>query len=153
MSTLQITSTSPSSTKRIAAQLASLLKPPYVLLLEGDLGSGKTTFVSGFVEGLQQADPIQVQSPTFALARTYETIPRVHHIDLYRLHKASSLAELGLLDLIDDTKAFVLVEWPNNCNVGYPAHAIRVSFPSNISAKRKLKFTIPDDLNINLSAQ
>lgn len=100
------------STERLGAEIALLVKPPLILKLEGDLGAGKTTFVRGFVRALPGGRDVTVQSPTFALARTYPTTPPVHHLDLYRLRHPSELSELGLLELIEDSQAFSLVEWP-----------------------------------------
>lgn len=100
-------------TEAFAAQLARTLKP-CVLLLEGELGAGKTTFTRGFVSAF--ATGVTVQSPTFALARTYATTPPVHHLDLYRLETGveRALIELGLMEMLTDEHAFALVEWPRD---------------------------------------
>lgn len=100
------------ATERLAGEIAAAVKPPLVLLLEGDLGAGKTTFARGFVRALPGGDKVTVQSPTFALARSYPTTPPVHHLDLYRLEDAGGLEELGLLDMLEEPGAISLVEWP-----------------------------------------
>ena len=114
---LKETTSSAKATEALAASLAQKLvdegRVPLVLLLTGDLGAGKTTFVRGFVRGLAGGDGVVVQSPTFALARTYPTTPPVHHLDLYRLQDtttADGVVELGLVDLCADGVSFV--EWP-----------------------------------------
>lgn len=96
---------SEAETRRLAARLAADLEPGAVLLLSGDLGSGKTAFVRGLAEGLG-IDPGEVTSPTFTLAHEYGggRLPLVH-VDLYRLDRAdvddlgvdTELAERGVL--------------------------------------------------------
>lgn len=99
-------------TRRVGAELARRLSPGDVVLLEGDLGSGKTVFVKGLAEGLG-LDPDDVSSPSFALVHEYGPAgkpPALVHADLYRLpEKGASLEDLGL----DARGAAVLaVEWP-----------------------------------------
>lgn len=105
-------SRSATQTKKIAAQLAKTLTP-CLILLKGDLGVGKTTFVQGFIQSLCPQTPIKVQSPTFALARSYETTPPVHHLDLYRLDTGLHSIDIGIEHLLEDPNAFILVEWPD----------------------------------------
>jgi tRNA threonylcarbamoyladenosine biosynthesis protein TsaE len=84
-----------------------------VLLVEGDLGAGKTTFVQGLAAGLGVTDP--VTSPTFTLMRVLECpgdrpVRRLLHADLYRLDHLKEVVDLGLLELVDDG-AVAAVEW------------------------------------------
>jgi tRNA threonylcarbamoyladenosine biosynthesis protein TsaE len=81
-----------------------------VVLLEGNLGAGKTTLAKGIVKGLGAAPPEEVSSPTFTLIHEYGDAPKVYHIDLYRLDEPRQLATLGL-DEIFDREAIVLIEW------------------------------------------
>jgi tRNA threonylcarbamoyladenosine biosynthesis protein TsaE len=81
-----------------------------VVLLIGDLGSGKTTIAKGIVEGLGAAAPEDVSSPTFTLIHEFSGARRVYHIDLYRLDTAAEVATLGLDDLFEQDAA-VLIEW------------------------------------------
>lgn len=90
--------------------LARELEPPCLVLLEGELGSGKTTLVKGIVAGLGAAREEQVNSPTFTLVHEYGNGVRVYHIDLYRIEEPRELATLGLEDLMV-AKATVIVEW------------------------------------------
>lgn len=106
------------ATEALGARLARALTPPAVVLLDGDLGAGKTTLTRGFVRALPGGDAVLVQSPTFALARTYPTTPVVHHLDLYRLDDDGALDALGLRDLLDDPVAVSLVEWPRALPAG-----------------------------------
>jgi tRNA threonylcarbamoyladenosine biosynthesis protein TsaE len=95
---------------RLAAALAVTDGAPAVLYLQGDLGTGKTTFARGFLEQLGVDTP--VRSPTYTLLELYEsgTISLLH-LDLYRLHSPSELDELGLREWARPGHAW-LVEWP-----------------------------------------
>ncbi len=100
-------------------ELANKLEPPCLVLLEGGLGSGKTTLVKGIVAGLGAAREDEVNSPTFTLVHEYggglhPTVPgsepKVYHVDLYRIEDPRELATLGLEDLMAHP-ATVIVEW------------------------------------------
>lgn len=78
-----------------------------LVLLEGDLGAGKTTFVRGLTRGVGSAAP--VASPTFQLVRVYAGRLQLAHVDLYRLEDGAELAGLGLEELLD--QGAVVVEW------------------------------------------
>ncbi len=94
-----------------AAELTLFARPGMALLLKGDLGAGKSTFVRAFIRALAPGQDFDVPSPTFTLVLTYdETRIPVAHADLYRIGSSPEIAELGLEDLL---KTHVLaVEWP-----------------------------------------
>jgi len=94
----------------LGEKLARELPQSGVVLLVGNLGAGKTTLAKGIAKGLGVASPEEVSSPTFTLIHEYGTPPRVYHVDLYRLERASEVARLGLDELFD-RKAVVLIEW------------------------------------------
>jgi len=97
-------------TEQLAAQLAASLRPGDVVLLSGELGSGKTTFVRGACRALGVGGP--VTSPTFTLARRYEDGPvPVSHVDLYRLAGAAD-DDPALLDEELGPDRIAFVEWP-----------------------------------------
>ena len=97
-------------TEQLAAQLAASLRPGDVVLLSGELGSGKTTFVRGACRALGIDGP--VTSPTFTLARRYEDGPvPVSHLDLYRLAGAAA-DDPSLLDEELGPDRIAFVEWP-----------------------------------------
>lgn len=130
-------------TEAVGAELARRLKPPLVVLLHGELGAGKTTFVRGFVGALAGGQSVTVQSPTFALARTYATTPPVHHLDLYRLEGAAGLEELGLLELLRDERAFSLVEWPRDLALSQPTASVRLTTDSSSADARRVEIEVP----------
>ncbi|MSP92590.1 MAG: tRNA (adenosine(37)-N6)-threonylcarbamoyltransferase complex ATPase subunit type 1 TsaE [Myxococcales bacterium] len=110
----------------LGAGLAAWLGPGDVVLLRGDLGAGKTTLVRGICRQLGVAAEA-VQSPTFALAHTYDGAAfAVHHLDLYRVADAAEFVAAGLAELLDDPDALALVEWPDVAGPWLPADAVRL---------------------------
>lgn len=97
------------ATAALGAELAADLAPGALVLLEGDLGAGKTALARAIIRSLAGDPLLDVPSPTFALVQPYDT-PRglVLHADLYRLGDPREVEELGLLD---NPEAIVLVEW------------------------------------------
>ena len=108
MPTLQIESGSVEETERLAARLARELEPGDVVLLSGELGAGKTTFVRGASRALGVT--ARVTSPTFTIGHRYPGVVDVSHLDLYRF-RGLSAAEWGDLEPYFDD-AVVFVEWP-----------------------------------------
>jgi tRNA threonylcarbamoyladenosine biosynthesis protein TsaE len=89
---------------------ATKLKAPVLVLLSGELGSGKTTLTKGIVSGLQAAEEDEVTSPTFTLLHEYGTEGKVFHGDLYRVESFHDFETLGLEDLFAKP-AIVILEW------------------------------------------
>jgi tRNA threonylcarbamoyladenosine biosynthesis protein TsaE len=111
----EFTTHSGADTIEVGRKLAQLLKPPQLLLLRGELGTGKTTLVKGIAQALDAAEPDEVTSPTFTLLHEYEGTRqgkpvKLYHIDVYRLEGERQLETLGLDELLTDD-ALVLVEW------------------------------------------
>lgn len=95
-------------TKALGAALAVLAQPRDIVLLSGELGSGKTAFTQGFAAGLGITE--HVVSPTFTIARDYDGRLRLHHLDVYRLDHLQEAVDLGLAELTDDG-GVTLIEW------------------------------------------
>jgi tRNA threonylcarbamoyladenosine biosynthesis protein TsaE len=111
----EFTSRSGADTIEVGRKLARLLKPPQLLLLQGELGTGKTTLVKGIAQALDAADPDEVTSPTFTLLHEYDGSldgkpVKLYHLDVYRLEGERQLESLGLDELLTPD-ALVLVEW------------------------------------------
>ncbi|MGH9189351.1 MAG: tRNA (adenosine(37)-N6)-threonylcarbamoyltransferase complex ATPase subunit type 1 TsaE [Acidimicrobiales bacterium] len=106
---IRAATTSVDETRSLAAGLAPLVQPGDLVLLDGDLGSGKTAFTQGLARGLGVTEP--VTSPAFTLARTYEAgrLPLVH-LDVYRLDRLQELLDIGITEMLDDDGVTV-VEW------------------------------------------
>jgi tRNA threonylcarbamoyladenosine biosynthesis protein TsaE len=105
------TTNSPEETIALGRELASLLVPPKIVVLRGDLGAGKTTLVKGIAEGFHAASHDDVTSPTFTLIHEYRSpAATLYHIDLYRIDTQRELETLGLDDLMTDNSV-LLIEW------------------------------------------
>lgn len=107
MATTTLVTVSPEETEAAAARLARHVRRGDLLLLSGEMGAGKTTFVRGLARGM--AVSADVMSPTFQLVRVYAGPIQLAHVDLYRLVDADELADLALDDLLEG--GAVVVEW------------------------------------------
>ena len=119
---MELQSSSPEETERIAAQLAAKLGPGDVVTVAGELGSGKTTFVRGACRALGVEGP--VTSPTFTIGHRYRGDVDVSHLDLYRFDNVSP-AEWGDLEPYFDG-AVCFVEWPEAAGDSLPSPRVRV---------------------------
>jgi tRNA threonylcarbamoyladenosine biosynthesis protein TsaE len=109
--TREYTTKSPEETIALGRELASLLTPPKLVVLRGDLGAGKTTLVKGIAEGFNAASQEDVTSPTFTLIHEYRgPSATLYHIDLYRVDTQRELETLGLDDLMTE-HSVLLIEW------------------------------------------
>ena len=112
MTTREYHTHSAEETIALGRTLAPELAPLRLVLLQGDLGTGKTTLVKGIAEALKAAPQEEVTSPTFTLIHEYrgpET--NVFHIDLYRIEKRRELDTLGIDELLTQEHNLLLVEW------------------------------------------
>jgi tRNA threonylcarbamoyladenosine biosynthesis protein TsaE len=111
--------TGPDGTERAGGELAARLGPGDVVLVSGELGSGKTTFVRGALRALGVAGP--VTSPTFVVGHAYDGAGGpVSHLDLYRLAGMGD-EDPGLLDPFFAPEAITFVEWPEHGPGAWPA--------------------------------
>jgi tRNA threonylcarbamoyladenosine biosynthesis protein TsaE len=114
------------ATARLAAAIAPLLRAGDVVALEGDLGTGKTSFARALIRTLTSPDE-EVPSPTFTLVQTYETANfDIWHFDLYRLEKPDDALELGIEDAL--AEGVTLIEWPERLGPWLPRDRLAVSF-------------------------
>ncbi len=104
-------SRSPHETILFAQKFAKNLKPGSIISLEGNLGSGKTTFIKGIARGLGLSRKEEVKSPTFVLMHIYPTPIPLYHFDLYRLETPKELEAIGFEEFIYNPKAISCVEW------------------------------------------
>jgi tRNA threonylcarbamoyladenosine biosynthesis protein TsaE len=118
----RVESSSPGETEELAASLAAALAPGDVVTVEGELGSGKTTFVRGAARALGVTVP--VTSPTYTVGNRYPGDVDVSHLDLYRFDGLSD-EEWGNLEPYFEG-AVVFVEWPERAGAWLPAPAARV---------------------------
>jgi tRNA threonylcarbamoyladenosine biosynthesis protein TsaE len=109
---------------QVAESLAKLLFPGAFIALNGDLGSGKTSFAQGLLAALGVKE--SVQSPTFRLLQSYNGKFRVHHLDLYRLEHPLEVLDLGW-DELQDGDALVIVEWMDRFSQFLPSEYLELN--------------------------
>lgn len=134
-----IITSSASETQEAGRRLSASLAGGEVIALFGDLGSGKTTFVQGFAEGLGVTE--RILSPTFIIMRSYQTKSGIlYHADLYRLEEdaSESAKEIGLLDTFEDKNAIVIIEWAERIEALLPKDTIRVHLKHIAEEKREI---------------
>ena len=115
MSSWSIVSNGESYTLALGKKLGQLLQQPTLILLQGDLGAGKTVFARGIARGLGVDPEIPITSPTFTLMNHYQARLDLYHFDLYRLSDPDELIELGFDDYAFGS-GVALVEWPEKLN-------------------------------------
>ncbi len=103
------TTTSPEETLALGERIGSLLDGGEIILLNGELGAGKTLLARGIVQGMGPAPQTRVVSPSFTLVNIYNARLDIIHVDLYRLD-SEEIAHLGLEDYMDRDHVLV-VEW------------------------------------------
>lgn len=135
--------------QKIAGMLAKELKPlsssqATVLALEGNLGSGKTTFTQGLASALGVRE--KVLSPTFVLAKIYQ-LPKTKkfkhliHIDCYRLKNPKELEILGFKSFLDDPKSLIVIEWADKIRKMIPKNSIWINFEHGSKTHERLLIT------------
>jgi len=110
-------------TRAIGRAIAPLFREGDAVVLTGELGAGKTTFVQGVAEGLDVEEA--VSSPTFVLVKEYVGRLTIAHADIYRLERIQDVVDLGL-DEIADGQALLLVEWGDAVEELLPDDRLRV---------------------------
>ena len=119
-------------------RLGGTLQPPLLVLLSGELGSGKTTLTKGIVAGLDAATEDEVTSPTFTLLHEYGPEHRVFHGDLYRLESFHDFETLGLEDAFAQP-AIIILEWSDKFPLKTPWPQLRVQLEHMGGDSRRIR--------------
>ncbi|HUX79692.1 MAG TPA: tRNA (adenosine(37)-N6)-threonylcarbamoyltransferase complex ATPase subunit type 1 TsaE [Alphaproteobacteria bacterium] len=121
-----IKSQTPEETGALARKIADVLRPGDVVLLKGDLGTGKSTFARALIQALC-GEMTEVPSPTFTLVQTYDA-PHfmVWHFDLYRLKNPDEVYELGIEEAT--LNGVSLIEWPERLGATRPRDCLEIEF-------------------------
>ncbi len=127
------------ATQAVAARLAAVLRPGDLILIEGDLGAGKTTFTQGMARALGVGEA--VTSPTFVLMNVYRTSAGFDlvHVDVYRLDLLSEVVDLALPEMLEDG-AVVAVEWGERAAAALPGDHLRVRIDAPDEGVRAITF-------------
>ncbi len=127
-------------TEALAAEIADGIDAPRIILLEGTLGMGKSSFARAFIRHLCDAPDMEVPSPTFTLVQSYDCAKgEIWHFDLYRLEDPEEIWELGWEDALADH--ICLIEWPDRLGPYTPRNAMRITI-SSADAENSRIFTI-----------
>jgi tRNA threonylcarbamoyladenosine biosynthesis protein TsaE len=146
--THEFTTQSGADTIEVGRKLAKLLKPPQLLILRGELGTGKTTLVKGIAQALDAAEADEVTSPTFTLIHEYDGTRggkaiKLFHLDVYRLEGERQLESLGIEELLTDD-ALVLVEWGEKFKSIRKKATGEIAISSEGGDARKISVTLKD---------
>lgn len=127
---------SAAETRKLGEQLAEKLKAGDVILLEGELGAGKSELARGIARGLGVAET--VTSPSFTILNVYESgrLP-LYHFDWYRLESAEELFELGMDEYLGGD-GIALVEWPGKCPEAIPEDHLLIGIEADGENTRRL---------------
>ena len=138
----RVVTRSEAETERVGEELAAALGGAAVVLLEGDLGSGKTVLVRGIARALG-IDAREVQSPTYTLIHEHDgTAGRLVHVDLYRL-EGDELESLGLDEMLSGP-GIKAIEWAERLGAGAWPGAVRVWLERLAGGEREVTIQEPD---------
>jgi tRNA threonylcarbamoyladenosine biosynthesis protein TsaE len=136
---LQVTTHSAEETIAFGRTLADVLAPPKLVVLRGDLGSGKTTLIKGVSAAFQAAAEDDVTSPTFTLVHEYRgPKANLYHIDLYRIDTPRELETLALDDLRSENSV-LLIEWGEKFPGLVSERDVEISFERNGETDRTIR--------------
>lgn len=147
MNNYKFISKSELDTKAFAKKLASILKQNNVIVLTGELGSGKTKFVEGFLEffGLEN----EISSPTFTIVNEYKKNEiNIYHFDVYRLEDSSEFYEIGGEEYF--SSGICLIEWGEIIEDALPKDYIHIIFEKDVNDENKRILNIQTNGNYDL---
>ena len=144
---MQLITKCEADTKNFAKSLAKILKPKDIVVLTGELGSGKTKFVEGFLSyfGLEN----EISSPTFTIINEYKNNDiNIYHFDVYRLADSSEFYEIGGDEYFDT--GICLIEWGELIEDALPSNYIHITFTKNENEEnsRILDIDFPENYKI-----
>jgi tRNA threonylcarbamoyladenosine biosynthesis protein TsaE len=123
MTTLRTTTHNAGETHALGQRLGALLEAGDVVVLDGELGTGKTVLAKGIAVALGVTEP--VVSPTFTVVREYAAATPLVHVDVYRLDHLQELHDIGFDDLVGG-EAVTVVEWGDRVSAALPGDRLRV---------------------------
>ena len=137
-------------TRELGIKIGEFLFPGAILLLIGDLGSGKTTLVQGIAKGLKVPEQYYITSPSYTLINEYPGNYPLFHVDVYRLDNAADIDEIGLLDIFN-SNAVVVIEWADKLHEDdIPDEHIVVRITATQDDEREIRVIAYGHKEINL---
>jgi len=120
----------------VAQSILKTFPDERIFVINGDLGSGKTTFVKGFARALNISE--DVSSPTFSIVHEYGSGKnKIYHFDLYRLKNEQDLFQIGFEEYVD-SGAYVLIEWPEMAGNLLPSKRVSITFEAGNENVREI---------------
>jgi tRNA threonylcarbamoyladenosine biosynthesis protein TsaE len=149
---IELITTGEEETRSIGERLGRRLPDGAVVLLNGDLGAGKTTLTQGIAAGFGVEE--QVQSPTFTLVAEHqgEDGRKLYHLDLYRLQDEADLESFGYEQYIDPVDGVSIIEWPERAGEWLPEAFLLIDIVIAGPSERRLRFEQRGGLGLELSA-
>jgi tRNA threonylcarbamoyladenosine biosynthesis protein TsaE len=134
---LEIATGSAAETRRAGERLGRVLAAGDVVLLDGELGAGKTCFVQGVARGLGVPRERRVASPTFTLINQHPGRVPLYHVDLYRIGDPGELEEIGIRDYLGG-EGVAVIEWAERLGALSPRERVDVRFEITGETERRL---------------
>lgn len=134
---MSIKTNSPDETRDEGERLGQTLKSGDIVLLSGELGSGKTTFTQGIVRGLGVDESIPVRSPTYTIIHEYTGALPVRHVDLYRIDSGGDLDTIGLFDVCYE--GVTVIEWADKLRM--ETDCVKVELKEISDTEREIRIT------------
>ena len=142
----KLTLSSLKDTKNLGQEIAKEIlkrkdKSAFIVFLDGDLGTGKTTLVKEIIFALGIKE--KVKSPTFTIIEPYELNDKnVYHIDLYRINDPSELEIIGLREYLNESEAIIFIEWPEKSFGFLKKFDLKISLKHSSEKERKCKIEL-----------
>ena len=124
-------------TQKLGEKFAKNINSGDIILLYGELGSGKTTFIKGILKGMKFSG--EVTSPTFSLINEYDAIEKVIHIDCYREENLDRWINLGIEDYFNESN-IVIIEWPEILETIIPDKSLKIEINHINENTREITF-------------
>ena len=125
-------------TEKLAAEFSSLLNPGDLIILNGNLGTGKTFFIKSLLKSFNISG---VSSPTFALVNEYIGKMKYYHFDFYRIEMIKELYDIGFDEYMNDEEAVKFIEWGNLFPSVLPQRRIEIEILLKDDFSRDIYFT------------
>ncbi len=133
----QITTCCVDETRDLGHAIGTSVTAGTILMLFGDLGSGKTSFVQGLARGLRVPDGYYITSPSYTLINEYPGRFPLFHVDLYRITNSVDIEDIGLYEILDDD-GVVAIEWADRIGGDTPPNHVKVQFEIIDDKTRKI---------------